>query len=864
MSDAGSRLFDESVIARRRVRLWIAAAVVVLVALRALAEVAPVLRRPDLLLLDAWQAVRAPRATGAVVIVAVDEKSIARFGPPAWPRSQYVPLVEKLKAAGAKVIAFDFTFAALGRDAEESRKFADAMRDAGNVLFGYEFARLGDPTPPGVAPSAGVLGSAFGGDALGRLVAVPPAAALIEPEPVLGEAAAAIGHVRTVESEDGRIRVLPLVVRHGDKGYPSFGLQVARVFTGVAMADVRVAADRISLGPVDIPVSPTGEVLINWPADGEKAFPRYSFLDVVRGDVPNDAFRDKVVLVAGTASGLDDRDFPFAAKAPGVLVYAGFLDNVFRADFVREPSWAFVVEWTLFFVLCGLAVWLLPLLPTRALLAGVPLVALLVVGVSAYLFVQQGLWLRSFFPGLTLLLPLALVAGLRLTATERQARDVVAEKREHQKLLGLSFQEKGMLDMALATFDKLPMAEDMKLVYLNLGLDYENRGQRDKALLAYRKIHDADPKFEDVAGRIDRLRSAPTGGTYLPTAAPLVTAAPAATPVAAARTTAPPAADGAAPTVASATIQPGEAPTEYAGGAGTPPPRTPAPSLAGANLTAGPGSGPLLPGSRIGRYEIERHLGRGGMGDVYLVRDAVINRRAALKTIREESDLDPQQAIEMRQRFYREGQTAGQLSHPNIVTVYDLGEALGMSFIVMEFVEGNTLAQLMKKQRLSVAQIKHVVYHAAMGLDYAHKAGIFHRDVKPDNIMVSKTGAVKVMDFGIARVVESQLTKTGSVMGTPAYMSPEQVNGEKIDARSDVFSLGVILYELLTGKKPFTGETMTSLMFSIVRDTPKPPSALDGKVAPTWDEIVVRAMAKNRDQRYPSAKDLAAAVRDAK
>jgi len=861
MSDAGSRLFDEAVIARRRVRLWLAVAVAVLVGLRALAEVAPVLRRPDLVLLDTWQAIRAPRATNAVVLVAIDEKSIGRFGPPAWPRSQYVPLVEKLKAAGAKVIAFDFTFATLGRDEESNRLFADAMRKAGNVVFGYEFTRLGDPSPPGVPPSPPVLASALGPDAVSRLVAVPPAAALIEPEPALAGAAAAIGHVRTVESEDGRIRVLPLVVRHGDKGYPSFGLQVARLFGGTAIGDVRVDRGAISIGPVDVPVAPTGEVLVNWPADGEKAFPRYSFLDVVRGDVPDDAFKDKVVLVAGTASGLDDRDFPFAAKAPGVLVYAAFLDNVFRADFVREPAWSFVAEWVLFLALCVLAVWLLPLLPTRALLVAIPVLALVVVGASAYLFVQHGLWVRSFFSAIALVLPVALVVGLRLTASEREARDVGAEKREHQKLLGLSFQEKGMLDMALATFDKLPMSGDMKLVYLNLGLDYENRGQRDKALIAYRKVHDVDPRFEDVTSRIERLRSAPAGGTYLPTAAPMATAAPV--------PTAPAAPLAGVPTVASATVQPGEAPTELAGGATSAPQRTPAPSLAGSPSVAGagltaPGSGPLLPGSRIGRYEIERHLGRGGMGDVYLVRDTVINRRAALKTIREEGELDPKQVIEMRQRFYREGQTAGQLSHPNIVTVYDLGEALGMSFIVMEFVEGQTLAQLMKKQRLSLAQIKHVVYHAAMGLDYAHKNGIFHRDVKPDNIMVSKTGAVKVMDFGIARVVESQLTKTGSVMGTPAYMSPEQVNGEKIDARSDVFSLGVILYELLTGRKPFTGETMTSLMFAIVRDTPKPPSTIDSKIAPSWDEILVKAMAKNRDQRYPSAKELAAAVRDAR
>jgi serine/threonine protein kinase len=203
------------------------------------------------------------------------------------------------------------------------------------------------------------------------------------------------------------------------------------------------------------------------------------------------------------------------------------------------------------------------------------------------------------------------------------------------------------------------------------------------------------------------------------------------------------------------------------------------------------------------------------MGDVFLVRDTIINRQAALKTIRPDTDLDAKQVIEMRQRFYREAQTAGKLNHPNIVTVYDVGEDLGMSYIVMEFVEGQTLTQWMKKKRLSIPQIKHVIYHAGLGLAYAHENGVFHRDVKPDNIMLSTTGGVKVMDFGIARDVDSSLTKTGSVMGTPAYMSPEQCNGQKVDGRSDTFSLGVILYELLTGRKPFKGDTFPSLMFAI-------------------------------------------------
>jgi serine/threonine-protein kinase len=305
-----------------------------------------------------------------------------------------------------------------------------------------------------------------------------------------------------------------------------------------------------------------------------------------------------------------------------------------------------------------------------------------------------------------------------------------------------------------------------------------------------------------------------------------------------------------------------DAPTELSpGGTALPTPAPQAPGPSASMITAVPGS-QMLPGMRLGRYQVERHLGRGGMGDVYLVRDTIINRPAALKTIRPDSDLDAKQVIEMRQRFIREAQTAGKLSSPYIVTVFDVGEELGMAYIVMEFVEGLTLTHWMKKQRFNVPQIKHVIYHAGLGLAYAHEHGVFHRDVKPDNIMLSNTGAVKVMDFGIARSVESNLTKTGSVMGTPAYMSPEQVHGERIDGRSDTFSLGVILYELLTGQKPFRGDTMPSLMMEIMRKDPRPASSVDPSVHPAWDDILKKVLAKNRAERYAAVKDFALAVRD--
>ena len=906
MDGGAAALFDDRIIARRRLRRWTAVAAAAVLLIRLGAELVGAMRVPDLALLDAWQSLRGTRRPSPqVVIVAIDEKSIQRFGPPAWPRSEYVPLVERLSHAGAKVIGFDFTFGALEREAASNTLFAAAMKQAGNVVFGYEFTDVGDPSPPGHPASPVVRASAL---KRADTAALPPSPSLIEPEPVLAEAAKALGHVRTVAGDDGRIRVLPLLIQHGGAAYPSLALQLARVYMGIAPDELRAAAGVVTLGALDIPVSPSGEVLLNFPAGAARAFPQYSFLDVVRGDVKDDAFQGKAVLVAGTASGLDDRPFPFAAVAPGVLLYATFLDNLFRYDFVRAPVWAWLVEWGLLAAFLGLGVWLLPRLSTRVLLTSVPLVALLLVGTAGFLFVQKGVWLQVVYPLLALVVPLALVTALRLTASERETRDVAAEKQENQRLLGLSFQEKGMLDMALATFNKLPFTEDMKQVYLHLGLDYDNRGQRDKAYLVYKKVFDADPRFEDVAVRMERLSQAGAGGSLFgvptgqmagPTAVPFGTAPPPArTPAAAlpsamatpqtalpqvgrramaASLPAMPAADafdpGEEPTVvAAATFVPGaeglpegahetSLPTRLAPGSA--PTRAVPPTVVNTPMPMPAPGGPVMPGSRFGRYQVERHLGRGGMGDVYLVRDTIINRAAALKTIRPDADLDAQQVIELRQRFYQEARLAGGLNHPHIVTVYDVGEDLGMSYIVMEFVEGQTLTQWMKKKRLNVPQIKHVIYHAALGLGFAHENGVFHRDVKPDNIMLTTTGGVKVMDFGIARSVESSLTKTGSVMGTPAYMSPEQVNGQKVDGRSDVFSLGVILYELLTSRKPFRGDTMPSLMFAIMKEEPLQASVIDASVSTAWDPILKKVLAKNRAERYATARDFGVAVRDA-
>jgi serine/threonine-protein kinase len=253
------------------------------------------------------------------------------------------------------------------------------------------------------------------------------------------------------------------------------------------------------------------------------------------------------------------------------------------------------------------------------------------------------------------------------------------------------------------------------------------------------------------------------------------------------------------------------------------------------------------------------------MGEVSLGEDTKLDRKVAIKTIRPDVDMGSREAIEMRQRFVREAKTAGKLTHPNIVTVYDSFEGEGgVAYIVMEYVEGNTLANIMKKARLTVPQIKHVIVNAANGLQHAHDNGVFHRDVKPENIMLApKTGVTKLMDFGIARLVESNMTATGSVLGTPAYMAPEQCTGQKVDSRSDVFSLAVVLYELLVGRRPFPGSKITEVMLAILQKEPAKPSGADParEVSPEWDAVVMKGLEKKPEDRYQTASEFANAVR---
>jgi predicted Ser/Thr protein kinase/cytoskeletal protein RodZ len=275
-----------------------------------------------------------------------------------------------------------------------------------------------------------------------------------------------------------------------------------------------------------------------------------------------------------------------------------------------------------------------------------------------------------------------------------------------------------------------------------------------------------------------------------------------------------------------------------------------------------PENQPVGTPTKIGRYEILSELGRGAMGTVYRAKDPAMDRIVALKTIISVV-LASEQGSEFRERFYREARAAGALAHPGIVPVFDVGEHEGMPFLVMEFVTGRTLADTAKQgERLSLDRVCEIGQKIAEALGYAHQHGVVHRDIKPANILLTSRETYgierpKITDFGVAKLAEGQTTLTGQMVGTPAFMPPEQFTGAPIDRRADIFSLGVVLYWLTTGEQPFPGESMTAVSYKVVHTDPVPPRKLNPSVTARLDSVIMKCLAKSPDERFQTGEELA-------
>ncbi|MGH8445353.1 MAG: CHASE2 domain-containing serine/threonine-protein kinase, partial [Solimonas sp.] len=624
----------------------------------------------------------------------------------------------------------------------------------------------------------------------------------------LGQKAVAIGHLNVTPDVDGAVRYEPLVLQYYDEFYPSLSLMLAATALNLKPEDIVVQlGEGVQLGNLVIGTTPALRMYTQFYKDhaGAPAFPVDSAYDLISGKLPLARYKDKVVLVGTTAPGTGDTfATPVGASMAPVLVLAHSVSSLLQADFFTRPAWARWAELAVYLLLLAYIAFVLPRLrATIAALATLVLIAGLL-GTQIGVMVGSGLWLQLTLAALFVAAGHAFMTVKKFNITERLKQTSEIEGAESNRMLGLAFQGQGQLDMAFEKFRRVQPVDDklLDLVY-NLALDFERKRQFNKAESAYQYIAGFAKDFRDVQQKLSRARKL------------------------------------------SETV------------------------ILGGQASAHPGGTLVLDATQqlekpmLGRYQVEKELGKGAMGIVYMGRDPKIGRQVAIKTMALSQEFEPDELAGVKERFFREAETAGRLAHPHIVAIYDAGEEHDLAYIAMEFIKGHDLTRHTKPNNLlPVPEVLRLVADAADALGYAHANAIVHRDIKPANMMlVEANRSLKLMDFGIARITDSSKTKTGMVLGTPSYMSPEQLAGKKVDGRSDLFSLGVTLYQMLIGALPFQAESMATLMFKIANEPHLPPQALRPDLPPGLDTIIDRVLQKDPALRYANGTDMARDLR---
>jgi len=596
----------------------------------------------------------------------------------------------------------------------------------------------------------------------------------------------------------------PLIMVDGDRMFATFSLQLAASALGTPSDALEWdPLHGIRMGSTRIATDAAGYFYPVPAADaqGHAQLPTFSAVALLNGQVPAKALRNKAVVVGLTAAAVAPESSGLGRILMTPAEWAAFtVDAVLAGRSMYTPLGAYGVQRI---VIIALALYLC-LLPRRFhALSGVgisSIVALLLLNAELLLMVTR----QWFMP---LALPSIFVVGTHLvlyarhsilTGIDNLRRATVKAYRE----LAENYQSQGRIDDAVACLDRCPADPAAIALLYDLGQDLERRRQFSKAASVYDRIAAVSPGYRDCEERRVRLRS-------------LVEAFPHST----------------GPTSAGATLLIDEA---------------------------------TIARPLIGRYVIEREIGRGAMGMVYVGTDPRIGRKVAIKTLALTEEFSGQQLAEIRTRFYREAETAGQLSHPNIVTIYDVGEEHDLAYIAMDFIEGESLESFTQPGcLLSMPEVFQIGAQVADALDYAHQHKVVHRDIKPANILYNReTGVLKVTDFGIACLTDHSRTRTGTVLGSPCYMSPEQLAGGRVDGRSDLFSLGVTLFELFCGQLPFNGDSVAALSHQITNEKQQNMRKLRPDLPSCSVKVVNRMLEKKAAKRFQTGAELAAALRD--
>ena len=776
-----------------------------------------------------------------IAIIAIDDQSINNLGRWPWPREIHAQMTDKLAAAKAKVITNTTFFFEPQKDAglDYINKLQDSLKKAreGNPTLqaAPEMAQFASIlTEAGVKLNTdGRLAESFGkagnillpmqlipGEPNGRpdkplpeYVAksslngqkAPPTLAFQAPITEFGTKVSGIGHLATNRDPDGKLREEALALSFFDKTLPSLALMTAARSLNLEPQDIKIEEDRVKLGKLKITTTEARMLTYFYKGrDDKPAFQEDSFYEVLSGKIPAAKYADKIVLIGATANGVGTPSAtPISNGMAPVQILAHTISSILSEHFFVHPFWTGGVSVVIYLVLAAYLIALLPRLSAGkgAMVTGVLLAALIITEFD--LLLGSGLWLQLMLPATLLLLGHGFLTTKRFLVTEAGKQKSDTESAESNRMLGLAFQGQGQLDMAFDKFRKCPLDDTLMDNLYNLALDFERKRQFNKAQSVYEYMGQHNPKFRDLEKKLVQAK-----------------------------------------TMSETLILGGNMGTGR--------------SNASMSILDGGAEKPML-----GRYQVEKELGKGAMGVVYQGKDPKIGRVVAIKTFAISQEFEGEEMQEAKERFFREAETAGRLQHPNIVTIYDAGEESALCYIAMELLKGQDLVPWTKHDHLLAPKLVITIgIRVAEALAYAHRNGIVHRDIKPANIMYEPEGdVVKVADFGIARITDSSKTKTGMVLGTPSYMSPEQLYGQKVDGRSDLFSLSVSMYLMLSGHLPFVGDSMGQLMYKIANEATPDIRSVRPNVPAPLVAIIFKGMEKDIEKRYQTGDDMAADLR---
>ena len=773
-----------------------------------------------------------------VAVIAIDDQSVANIGRWPWSRDVHAKLIDQLTAAKVKTIAHTAFFfepqvdpglqfirkmktavnapvdgsepnaqlLELIAEAEQSldtdAKLSASMQAAGNVLIPSVYV-LGEPQGRADEPLPAYVVKSAVDENNGYSIQAQRGQ---QPLAALGNAAVGIGHLNQFPDVDGAVRFEPLLVNYYGKAIPSMALLAAANSLNLNASDIRLnAGESVQVGKLKIKTDPAALMLPQFyrGQEGKPAFAVDSFFDVLSGKIPASKYTEKIVIIGATAAGVGIQ-FPvpgYSSLSPAETI-AHITSSILNEHFIVQPAWGVWASLGAFLLVAAYIVWALPRLGAGTA-ASVTFGVFLMLLLAEFGLLSRGaIWVQLVFPASVLVLGHLALTTKRFLMTEAGKVKSDEESAETSRMMGLALQGQGQLDMAFDRFRRVPLNEAVMGNMYSLALDFERKRQFNKAEAVYEHMASYDPSYKDIKTKLSRAKNL------------------------------------------SETVMLGS------GGH--------------------PGGTMLLDGGAVekpmlGRYQVEKELGKGAMGVVYLGKDPKIGRVVAIKTMALSQEFAGDELIDARERFFREAETAGRLQHQNIVTIFDAGEEHDLAYIAMEFLKGRDMVEYCKGgSLLPVPLVASVVARVSEALAYAHKQMVVHRDIKPANIMYEReSDTVKVTDFGIARITDSSKTKTGLVLGTPSFMSPEQLAGKKVDGRSDLYSLGVMLFQLLTGVLPFRGESMAELMYKIANEEAQDIRTIRPDLPAELARIVSLMLQKRPELRYQSGDQIAFDLRAA-